>query len=55
MKLFKSRTFWTLVLTFALAGVEGIRESFSPEVFTFIMAGLLALASYFKANPSQEY
>lgn len=55
MKILKSRTFWTLVVTFLVAGVSGIRESFTPEVFTFIMAGLLALASYFKANPSQEY
>ena len=55
MKLLKSRTFWTIVVMFLISGFEGIRELFKPEVFTFIMAGLAALAAYFKKNPSQVY
>lgn len=54
-KLLRSRTFWTLVIMFVISGIEGIRETIDPQLFTFIMAGLTALAGYFKMSPSQDY
>jgi hypothetical protein len=49
-----SRTAWTIVLMFAVSGIEGIREPLGA-VYEPLMAVLSALAIYFKLNPSQRY
>lgn len=54
-KLLKSRTFWTIVVTFVIGGVQAISE-FMPNNLYLLITGLLStLAIYFKINPSQRY
>lgn len=55
MKLFKSRTFWTLVFSFVFNGFNAIQGSFSPEATLVINALLSSLAIHYKMNPSQNY
>ena len=54
-KAFKSRTLWTVVALFIVAGFDGVRELI-PEVYHVYVYGLLSLlATYFKLSPSQKY
>lgn len=54
-KILKSRTLWTVALMFLIGGLQAI-SSFMPEnLYLFINTVLLALAAYFKINPSQTY
>lgn len=53
--IFKSRTFWTIVVMFLTGGVNAIVEFIPSEIQAVVMAGLAALASYFHVNPSQRY
>lgn len=50
-----SRTFWTLVLMVLLATIPELKELIPAPYYNAAMAGLGALAAYFKLNPSQEY
>lgn len=54
-KLLKSRTVWTIVIMFLIAGIDGIKDMMNPALFDFLMAGLGVVAVYFKINPSQSY
>jgi len=54
-KIIKSRTVGVLILMFLVGGIEGIRELISPEIFTFLMAGLTVLAGYFRVNPKVDF
>jgi hypothetical protein len=55
LKVFKSRTFWTLVALFITNGISGIREQLNPAALTTIDAVLGLVATYFHVNPSQNY
>ncbi len=54
-KAITSRTIITLIIMFLIAGIDGIRELFDPNIFTAIMAVLTGLAGFYKINPSQDY
>lgn len=55
MNIFKSRTFWTIVVLFLVSGVTAIR-AFIPTAIQPVVDGVLSLlAIYFHANPSQQY
>jgi hypothetical protein len=51
MKYLKSRTVWTLVIAFVLAGFQSLEGSIPEEVFSFVMMILTAIATYFRVNP----
>jgi antibiotic biosynthesis monooxygenase (ABM) superfamily enzyme len=54
-KILTSRTVWTVVLMFTIGGLQAI-SGFMPEsIYLLINTVLLALAAYFKINPSQPY
>ena len=53
--MFKSRTFWTLVVMFVVNGVSAIHSSIPANLMPLI-DGILGIATiYFKMNPSQQY
>lgn len=54
MQIFKSRTVWTVIVSFLLAGLQTLEGTFEPNVFLLIQAVLGALAVYFRANPQAE-
>lgn len=54
-QLFFSRTVWTIFLMFVIGGIEAVKPSLSPQVFTAIQGVLSVVAIYFKLNPSQNY
>jgi len=49
--IFKSRTFWVIVITFIINGITGIRESIPPNALVIIDAILGILATYFHITP----
>ena len=51
----KSRTFWTIVVVFALNTVQVYGHYFQPDFMTLLNGILGALAVYFKITPSQQY
>jgi hypothetical protein len=53
----KSRTFWTLVVTFLFNGFEAVEPTLrlDPSVLVMINAVLGIVATYFHINPSQSY
>ena len=54
-KLIKSRTVWVIVVTFVLAGFEGVRE-FVPIAYQTPLFGILgALAVYFRVNTKVDF
>lgn len=55
MSFLKSRTFYTLLVTFLLNGYNAISPSVSPDVAVIVNAVLMMLATYFHVNPSQNY
>jgi len=55
MKLFKSRTFYTLVFAFVFNGFQAISGALPPEAVLIIDALFTTAAMYFKLNPSQKY
>lgn len=55
MTIFKSRTFWTILVMFIVGGTNAI-VSFIPTGLETPVMGLLGLlATYFHVNPSQSY
>lgn len=55
MSIFKSRTFWMVVVTFLLNGVTAIHSSI-PSGFVPVIDGILGILTvYFHINPSQAY
>ncbi len=54
-QIFKSRTFWTLVVLFIVNGVHGIQGSIPPEALTYVNLFLGMMTTYFHINPSQNY
>ena len=48
--LFRSATFWTLVLTFIIGGIQAISSAINPTLLTVIMALLTGAAAYFHLN-----
>ncbi len=49
----KSRTFWTAVILFLVAGVDGIKDLI-PQVLQLPLEGLLTLlVGWFRVNPRQ--
>ncbi|MCF7843894.1 hypothetical protein K9M47_03275 [Candidatus Gracilibacteria bacterium] len=55
MKIFKSRTFWTIFVMFIASGMQALEPFLAPDAFIALQAILSVFASYFKANPSQTY
>lgn len=55
MKVFKSRTLWTILVMFLIGGVNSIHEMIPPVFVTVLEAGLGLLATYYKLSPSQNY
>jgi hypothetical protein len=53
----KSRTFWTLVVTFLFNGFQAIEPSLrlDPGMLLVINGALGLLATYFHITPSQSY
>ena len=57
LKLFKSRTFWTIVALFLVNGVTGIRDIIAeshPASLPALDAVLSLAAIYFRAKPKQQ-
>lgn len=53
--LWKSRTFWTLILTFVFNAANSTAALLPPQ-YQMVVNGILAsLAAYFHVNPSQQY
>lgn len=50
----KSRTFWTAVVLFLVAGVEGIRDMIPAAAQTPINFILTILIGYFRVNPKVD-
>lgn len=55
LKALKSKTFWTAVVLFAIAGFEGVRELIPANLVVPVEACLTFLIGYFKVTPSQKY
>jgi hypothetical protein len=55
MKALKSRTVWTLIITFLTNGFIAVQGDFDPNTVMVVNAILTGLAAYFKVNPSQKY
>ena len=53
--MFKSRTFWTLVVMFLVNGIAGIHNMIPATWLPFVDGILGILVIYFKLNPSQSY
>lgn len=53
--LFKSRTFWTVVVMFVVGGGNALVPVLPAPVQTAAMAVLGIMAAYFHVNPSQTY
>ncbi len=55
MKLFKSRTVWTIIVLFIINGFTGIR-SYVPAFWLPLVNGLLGiLAIYFRADQKVDF
>ncbi len=54
-KFLKSRTFWTVVATFVINGLQGIRPMLTPHQMLFLDAILSAATVFFHVTPSQNY
>lgn len=55
MQVLKSRTTWTIAVTFLINGVSAIHNNIPAGVVPLVDAGLGLLAIYFHVNPSQNY
>ena len=55
MKIFKSKTNWTIVVMFLIGGFEAVGSFIPDSLLTLILGGLGMLAVFFKMNPSQDY
>lgn len=55
MKLFYSRTFWTLVIMFVVNGYAAISHNVPANVDVVLNTLLTGLSAYFHLNPSQVY
>lgn len=55
MKLFKSRTFWTVVGLVIIGVIPVFKETIPQPYYDAIVIALGVLASYFKLSPSQKY
>ena len=55
MNILKSRTNWTIAVTFLLGGFESISGFMSPEISTLVLGLLSALAIYFRTNPKVDF
>jgi len=53
--LFKSRTFYTILAMFVVAGANAVLPVLPPAVSTVVSAILGIMAVYFHVNPSQTY
>jgi uncharacterized membrane protein len=53
--LVKSRTFWTIVLSFVVGGLNQVLPILPPGVATLATFFLGIAATYFHVNPSQNY
>lgn len=53
--LLKSRTFWTLILMFAINGYAAISGQLPNGVDMIVNLVLTTAATYFHVNPSQPY
>ena len=55
MQIFKSRTFWTALIGFVLAGWQTLEGTFEPNLFILIQGVLAAGVMYFRANPKVNF
>lgn len=55
VSIFKSRTFWTVVVMFFVGGGNAIVPVLPASFQAIVMLALSALATYFHVNPSQNY
>jgi len=55
LKLFQSRTFWTIIVMFIINGFAGIRMLLPPGWLPVIDGILSVLALYFHANPRVNF
>jgi hypothetical protein len=53
--IFKSRTFWTIVLMFIVGGGNAIVPVLPASLQALAMLMLGGMATYFHVNPSQTY
>lgn len=54
-QVFKSRTFWTLVVLFVVNGVSGVHDMIPASLLPVVDGLLGILTVYFHVNPSQNY
>lgn len=54
-QVFKSRTFWTLVVLFVVNGVASVHDFIPTSVLPSLEAVLGLATVYFHVNPSQNY
>ena len=53
--IFKSRTVWVIVVTFIMAGFEGVRD-FIPQAYqVYVFGGLGLLATYFRIDAKVDF
>ena len=55
LKALQSRTIWTIVIMFALGGLQATQGFLPTDAFVALQGGLSLLAAYFKLSPSQKY
>lgn len=55
MRILKSRTFWTLVLTFVINGIAAVHNEIPAGLVMPVDAALSLLAIYFHTNPHQNF
>lgn len=53
--IFKSRTFWTVVVMFIVGGTNAVASFIPVGIEPIVMLALGGLATYFHVNPSQNY
>lgn len=54
-KLLKSRTFWTIVVMFLTGGVHAVTQFIPADLLVYVEGALGILATYFHANPKQQF
>lgn len=53
--IFKSRTFWTIVVMFIVTGGNAIVPMLPPGIQVIVTAILGIMAAHYHTNPSQQY
>ena len=55
MKIFKSRTVWTIIILFIVNGIQGIHSYIPTDIMPIVNALLGLAAIYFRVKPKVDF